>query len=269
MMYGKWLFLLVAALSTGVLATPTKSLKADDPCPSAIAIAPCKCIQQADGKLDMDCSDVENEQQLQDAFQATFPFTAFNTFTIAPSVPSPFFLILPHGVFGDVSFEYVYINNTYLEKVEEEAFTASRDTLLSLNLVGNRIQSFPFETLPIYTVLHYLDLTENMLPYLPDILSDSLRFITLTGNMGLSFDQDTFPGAKNTLELNLNHMQLSYIPPNVFSQLNYIEHIDLSRNHLSGQLESGFMAVSLDSLQNLELQDNQITDIADGAISGV
>ncbi|KAK4305053.1 hypothetical protein Pmani_023043 [Petrolisthes manimaculis] len=276
-MYRKCVLLLLVVvvvapllLKGGVLATPTKSFnKANGLCPSTLDIAPCQCIEQADGKLDMDCSEVTNTEQLQTAFQATFPFTAFNSFTLTPTIPSPNLIVLPHGVFGDISFQYIYISGTDLEIVEEEAFTASKTTLVSLSITQNRVQSFPFETLPIYTGLHILDLTENMLPYLPDIVSSPLRYLTLTGNIGLSFDTDTFPGANNIIEINLNHMQISSLQSNLFSQLNYIEHIDLSRNHLSGQLQSGFMVVPIDSLKVLDLNDNQITDIADGAISGV
>lgn len=238
------------------------------PCPNPDAISPCICTTDADHNLDMDCSAVISNDQLENVFQAPFPYLDFRFLTITPTVPSYYLDIIRSGVFGLVTFQHVYITGTYIEKIEEAAFVNSRERLLTLDVNNNRIEDFPFGTVPQYIYLWYLNLAGNDLPVLPDLVSDSVRELHLERNLGLSVSETTFVQVRLLEMLYLQDMSLGNIPPNVFSQLNVIRTINLDNNNYAGQLEQDTLNVPLDSLEVLHLRGNAITNIHPASITG-
>ena len=261
-------FLVLLMGVTAVLATPRPAF-----CPQATPIYPCICSTELiEGRLhvNLDCSEVTSNYVLESVFQeGNFLYTKFSKLTINPPVRHPALTALNPTVFGDVSFEHILINHTYIRTINEEAFAPSHDTLLHLILSNNMINAFPFETLSVFAHLRFLNLANNKLLYLPNIESNSLYQVDLSGNTGgLTFTSDTFKNAPSLEEIDLNNMGLTSFPPNVFSNLNSLRIIDLSKNNLKGVFGEDVIRVPLDSVEDLRLNGNAITDIHPTAITG-
>lgn len=237
-------------------------------CPVASVILPCVCTIGASGEPDMDCSDVDSNADLERVFQQSFPDTVFNNLVINPVTGHPAFTDITSFVFGDVSFQHVVISNTYIRTVAEEAFAASHNTLISLDLSNNKIDSFPIEALPVFLHLRILNLANNRLPLLPNMDSPSLLSLDISQNVGLTITENTFIGLIELEALFLSRMGLVSLPPNVFSTLTFIKILDLSHNYLTGVLEQDIIRVPLDSLEQLMLNDNDLTQIHSSAITG-
>lgn len=238
------------------------------PCPETLAIYPCTCSVGSSGEPDMDCSGVLSNAELQSAFQASFPYKLFDNLIIQPAIGNPGLTDIKSYVFGEVSFKHVTISNTYIRTIEEEAFTPSHDTLIKLDVSNNEIGTFPYETMGLYIHLRILNLSNNRLSSLPNLESPSLLSLDLSQNVGLTLTEDTFVGLVELEALYLSQMGIASPPPNLFSTLTFIKILDLSDNDLTGLLEQGVIRVPLDSLEELMLNDNAITQIHSSAITG-
>lgn len=258
----KFLLLLVGTVAA-VAAIPREF-----PCPLAADIYPCVCSVGTTGEPDLDCSDVTSNNVLAAVFQAPFPFTQFNNFIIIPDAPHGAFDTIAAFVFGDVSFRNVTIRNTYIATIQEGAFAPSHDSLISLECSGSYLQVFPVETLPLFIHLRILSLANNKLPTLPNFESDSLLSLDLSQNIGLTLTETTLVGLKQLEELYLSDMGFTSLPPNLFSSLTFLRILDLSNNGMAGTLAQGVIHVSLDSVEDLRLNDNAITQIHSSAITG-
>ncbi|KAG0729030.1 Oplophorus-luciferin 2-monooxygenase non-catalytic subunit [Chionoecetes opilio] len=260
------LLLMVAVVAAAAAGTARGS-----PCPVASSIYPCLCSDvYIGGKLymDLDCSAATSNAVLANAFSGTFPFKKFTNLTIHPTVAHPALISLDGGVFGDVYFQNILVGNTDIRTVNEEALAPSHDSLILLDISDNRIESFPFEALLAFQHLRILDLSYNKLAALPNLETNSLIVLDLSGNLALTFSQDTFSGSPRLEEIYLTNMGLTAFPPNVFSSLNLLEVIDLSHNRLSGKLDQGSIRVPLDSLMDLRLNNNELSQIDPTAITG-
>ncbi|XP_071532408.1 oplophorus-luciferin 2-monooxygenase non-catalytic subunit-like [Panulirus ornatus] len=270
--------LLLVALVSGSRCSPAsdnspKEHRSNWPCPVDVEIRPCVCTTDADFNLYMDCSDVTSVDQLATVFSQDLPFPDFRTLTIIPASPFSPLDALPAGVFGIATFQHVVISGTYISTVEEETFVNSHETLLSLDLSNNQLSSFPFETIPLFTHLWKFTLANNYLIDLagefPDIVSNSIRTLSLAGNRGLTLTETTFSQLKILEELYLQDMGMSTIPSNVFSQLNHVHTLDLSSNDFSGELIENFINPPVHTLRTINLRNNKIRGIHPTAITGV
>lgn len=238
------------------------------PCPDVIDIIPCVCTTDDQFNMYMDCSYVNSEDQLAEIFQKNMPFTDFKFFNITKTDPLPGFNRLPAGVFGSATFQHILITGTHILTIEEGALANSHETLLILELQNNGLTTFPFETLPLFTQLWHFNLAYNNIQTLPDIVSGSMRVLSLTGNLGISLTRSTFNQARMLEYLNLEDMLLRDIPPNVFSRLENIHTLKLSKNGFSSTLIDHFINNPLNTLEFLDLHNNQIVDIHHRAIRG-
>lgn len=259
-------------MTTLLLLLLVAAAAAQRPCPEANAIYPCICtVEETETSihLNLDCSDVISDLVLESVFQASFPFTAFWSLTIEPEVAHPALTTLNQYVFGEVTFVHVNIDNTRINTVHEEAFSASHTTLTSFTLTNSRLNEFPFETMAAFTHLRNLSLSSNLFPSLPNLESNSLEMLDLSYNTALTFGADTLTGCPQLRNVYLNNMNIPYFPPNVFSTLNELNLVDLSHNVLAGKLEQGILRVPLDSVEEVKLNNNHITGIEGTAITGV
>lgn len=245
------------------------AVASDFPCPNLSDIYPCDCTVGTSGEPDLDCSEVLSNYELERVFQASFPYTQVNNLIIQPVSGHPGLTDIKSYVFGEVSFKHVTITNTYIRTIEEEAFTPSHDTLIKLDVSSNEIDTFPYESMGLYNHLRILDLSNNRLSSLPNLESPSLLSLDLSQNVGLTITEDTFVGLVELEALYLSRMGIASLPPNVFSTLTYIKILDLSDNNLAGILEQGVVRVPLDSLEELMLNDNALTQIHSSAITGM
>lgn len=138
-------------------------------------------------------------------FSAFFPSTNFNTFRMNFNDDVK---VLEDGVFGAVSFESLSIQYSALETIGNYSLASSRSTLRSIQIIGCQVAAFPFERLSEFTSLERLRLDSNNISSLPRLHSSSIEYLDLSEN------------------------PISHLSTDVFTGLQIIGEIDLSKNHL-------------------------------------
>ncbi|CAL4079420.1 unnamed protein product [Meganyctiphanes norvegica] len=133
-------------------------------CPDAEDIAPCICYVSVNNEMYLECSAVENEEQLKQIFKADFPTKNFIEFRIEKNDNLK---VLEAGVFNGISFERIYIMKNKLEVIELQALDSCYETATQLNLYGNEITSFPFDEVTQFSKLCYFSIGGNSLSVIP------------------------------------------------------------------------------------------------------
>ncbi|XP_050705652.1 oplophorus-luciferin 2-monooxygenase non-catalytic subunit-like isoform X3 [Eriocheir sinensis] len=261
--------LLRSLLSLVVCAAPLWA--AEWPCPDDGAIYPCICTASASYEITMDCSNVDSSESLRKIFETPFAFNDFKRLIIDPLSPVSTLYDLPAGVFGPVSFEEIDVTNTLIETVDEEAIVNSHNTLVRLNMRGNKINKFPFETLDLYVELIELDLANNQISgVMPDIVTEALTTLDLSGNTGITLTETVFIGSLKLQVLRLNNMALGdTTPPNVFFTLNNLRTLYLQNNGIPGTLIEDFINTQLQPLTAVYLDGNSLSQIHPLSVTGL
>jgi len=234
------------------------------PCPHPQDIFPCVCSVHEANVMDMDCSEVENEDQLARVFSATFPFTKFRKLTIDKNSNVK---VLRDGDLGVASFTEIIIANGKLEEVQAKALSQSYSTVTSLSLYNNEISTFPFEDLQRFTSLGRLNLYDNKLTKIPTLMSDSITYLSLGNNLineipvlGLPYLQE-FYGNRNDVE---------QIMTGTFSGLPDLYYVSVTYNSLSHIQEGTIQIINRESRETeVYLYANNISKIEVGAITGL
>ena len=89
---------------------------------------------------------------------------------------------LPKGVFGNVSFDNIYIQYTSLVAVDPSALLSSMDRLDQLTISQSSLTDFPFNVLAQMSRLKTLDLAQNVLVSVPAFESLVLENLRLSNN---------------------------------------------------------------------------------------
>nr|XP_027212559.1 oplophorus-luciferin 2-monooxygenase non-catalytic subunit-like [Penaeus vannamei] len=178
------------------------------PCPNPEDILPCTCTGDENGTMDMDCSHVVSEDELERVFSSFFPYTMFRNFTV---VDNTYLKTLRNQALGIASFTGVYIMNSVLEVVEPDALSSSFATARVVNMQNNSISSFPFETLPSFTSLLELGLSDNSLTF-PALESETLLVLDLSNNQIRNVAATAFSDVPEISEIYLGGNQISHIP---------------------------------------------------------
>ncbi|KAK3894595.1 hypothetical protein Pcinc_001643 [Petrolisthes cinctipes] len=270
--------LLVTLLGFEVKAAITQPQPREWPCPVAADLDPCVCTTDADLNLYLDCSDITSTSQLQDVFTRTiFPFSDFMDLTINPAESHNEFTKILAGTFGLVTFQNILISNTLIDTIEEEALVYSHSTLGNLEVSNNNLQEFPFETLYLFEVLRELRMANNKLNSLPDIQSETLILLDLSGNLGLTLTPLTFGGATHIEEIWLREMGLTVdtgnaitdVPKDVFANNLYLSYLDLSGNEFSFTIIESFINPPTSTLDFVGLNGNDIVNVHPLSITGL
>lgn len=167
----------------------------DSLCPDEEALAPCTCWESPEG-LELDCSGVSSNDQLESIFQTTyFPTKSFGTLFI---INNPNITRLGN-ILNGVTLAKVEIQSTNLSFVSEYFLSDSFVTLNSLWISGSnlRTEAFPFLTLNYYTNLEYLIIGNSELTYIPLLHSDSLKYAVFPLNKIETIE----PGIFNRMEI--------------------------------------------------------------------
>ena len=151
-------------------------------CPLAEDIAPCVCWDYGSLDLEMDCTFVTSEQELEQAFMADFPITRFGLFYMEDN---PYIKNLGN-ILNGVSFRAIEIYNTPLEFISEYFLMDSFTSLSNILIVNTSLttDNFPFLTLGNYQRLTSMILDQNDISWTPVLHSDSLTLLMLShGNI--------------------------------------------------------------------------------------
>ncbi|TOF86680.1 hypothetical protein CGJ15_25140, partial [Vibrio parahaemolyticus] len=224
-------------------------------------ISPCICSFYNHEYLDIDCSLVEDEDQLRQAFLADFPSTTFRSFNMENNQKVR---ILEDGVFSDVTFINVFIIQGVLEEMGEATLIGSAGTLVTVSLTKNRISNLPYGTMNSYTAMEYLDLSENLLGELPPLSSPSIKVLNIHGNSLGNLPVDTLHGLTNLTQFIANNIELTEITPGTFEGLVELEIVSAFDNHL-WRLEAEAFTTSGHRLQYVDLHNNSITSVESDA----
>ncbi|XP_071532322.1 oplophorus-luciferin 2-monooxygenase non-catalytic subunit-like [Panulirus ornatus] len=251
--------------------------KADDrpqaqewPCPTAADILPCVCSVDAYFNMKIDCSTAETCEQLLSAFDTEFPFTHFQELKIDPD-PSDWhgsLTTLDPNTFGVLTFERVIIRSTQLTSLHPQTFANSLATLKYLNLANNKINDFPFETVPLYSALHTLTLEENYLANLPPFESASLEVLSVSGNRKMTFNDTVFHATPSLREIYMDRLLLQNLMPGFLLNLENLTVISLEENRLT-ELGELTIATERESLASVNLNYNQISYLYPSALQGL
>lgn len=240
----------------------------EDPCPDEAAIAPCTCWFAEDDPtyIIMNCSNVETEEQLENAFLADFPTREFTTFTMQRND----LLTRLGNVLHGTTFRFIDLWSVAVDVITDDCFIASADTLESFVLDGSQVNTthFPFHTIESYSKLTYLDVSSSKLNFFPlTLTSNSLTDLRLNANLMTG----TVPAAPFNNMPNLTYFQiflnqLTEIESGAFSSLPLLKSVSFFQNMVT-VLRAGTFVVSTNA--SIEILANEITTVEPGAITKV
>ena len=166
---------------TSELLQSIGSSEKEFPCPNATAIQPCICTVDSSSRLNLDCSRVWDDDELNAVFLNHFPVLDFYSFEISvnPNVTQ-----LQANCFGNVSFEMIMLSNTAINLISPYALTPSQSTLnyVHINYGFLTESTFPFDELDKYTNLDVLIVDLQQLTWVPPLSSNTLTILELYGN---------------------------------------------------------------------------------------
>ena len=163
-------------------SAPAAPAQSEAPCPEAASIAPCRCSVITPG-LQMDCSDVTSDEELNAAFLSYFPVTDFYLFKLFDNVAVK---QLQANCFSNVTFDTISIYNTSINMISGDALALSGSyNLESISIEGGYLteSTFPFDYLYQWEKLEYLSVTEqSQMTAVPTITSNWLNRLHLSGS---------------------------------------------------------------------------------------
>ncbi|ROT68494.1 Oplophorus-luciferin 2-monooxygenase non-catalytic subunit [Penaeus vannamei] len=226
-MAGLHRLLALLALALGTVAVSVAEEKAKDadlrrlPCPDPHDISPCVCTADEQHNMDIDCSQVESEDQLARVFSSTIPFPHFHALYIDGNQRLK---VLRRGDLGPASFELIHITGGVLEEVQEEALSQSYPTLSHIYIQENNVSRFPFAELPLFTSLVFLQMHTNSLESFPGLDSDTLQQVVLSDNPFGEIPLDGFQRVKNLYSISVSANDVEILLPGK---------VDVSHNDLA------------------------------------
>ena len=158
---------------------------AQAPCPESTDIAPCVCSMEADG-LQIDCSDVQSDDDLARVFQQEFPMKEYWRFFIYQNSHIRYLNNTFNGVtFREIALDYV----SDLAYVSDNALAESQFTLEVLFIQDSKLneERFSIPLLGIFKKLRYFFIGDSAFANFPETLvSESLNtFYFPTGSLSL------------------------------------------------------------------------------------
>lgn len=164
----------------------------DFPCPDAAAIAPCVCAEGAQNTINLDCTELESEDQLAAVFQQEFPVKNLNEFRMSNNSA----ILMLKNVFNGVSFESVVLapGPFALASISEYFFLEMRSFLRHFQLENSNLisDSFPFATIPAMEVLETLLIEGSRFTWIPKIYSPTIGVLGFTGLLTDVIEPGTF-----------------------------------------------------------------------------
>ncbi|CAL4189052.1 unnamed protein product [Meganyctiphanes norvegica] len=212
----------------------------EPPCPDAEDIAPCVCTYDSVfNVMDLNCSAVENEDQLKQIFKTDFPFKNFTSLRIEHNKNLK---VLEAGVFNGISFENIYIVSNKLEVIELQALDSCHETATELYLINNKITSFPFDELSLFSKLRDFDISYNSLSVIP---ADAFHGLTALEYLYISDNNADIVGT--------------------FQDLPNLRDVYLNSNPITTTIPVQFIKTGSSDLSSIGLSGNNIVSVEPGA----
>ncbi|KAG0729029.1 Oplophorus-luciferin 2-monooxygenase non-catalytic subunit [Chionoecetes opilio] len=269
--------LVVVVAAAVVLASPTPAPGALTrnnpgwPCPIQTQIAPCKCSEDTEYNLHLDCSLANSDEELLRIFSSTFPFNDFYELKIIHDHNDVTNVIdeITANTFADLTFERIIITGTRLEDINDEAFADSHATLKYLELSNNYLYTVPFESLALYLKLHTFILDDNAFPFLFDLESGSLEVFSANRNHNMKMTSSSqFTLVPSLRELYLSEIGLTELQTGLFNNMTQLEVVDFSKNHLT-TLEEESIKIQGNTIRRINFDTNEISFIRHDAFLGL
>ncbi|CAG0894407.1 unnamed protein product, partial [Darwinula stevensoni] len=241
-------------------------IRGQTPCPAPGDITPCICIHFEEyDEIFVDCSGAPTSEDIASAFHdATWPFTLISQFVMYDNKAVD---ELPSGVFGDISFQRVFIDRTIMETVHPTFMHSSLNDLRMLRIMSSSLQRLPWEILPQFAVLQFLDLRNNSMTNVPAIESASLEKLFLYDNNITSLKGGW--STPNLIMLKMNGNPITQFPDGFFQTLDKLVEFWCISCNLGPTLATGSLAFYSDALEYVALDLNSISSLEPGAIAGL
>ncbi|KAK4291451.1 hypothetical protein Pmani_035725 [Petrolisthes manimaculis] len=261
--------ILLLFLVVGVLASPSL---AQFPCPDNALIAPCICtVDDPMTQLNMDCSAVTSDAELENAFQQEFPFHDFDSFTLLAKTSEPRIPItkLTKELFNSVTFTNFTISHTNLKTIAPDTFTLSLQRIHTIVITDSFLDTFPFDILVDTPHLKDLRLFRNQITHMSNLNSNSLEYLHVSYNRGLGYGDQVFWGVPNLKWLVLNDLDQVYVAADSFIYLQQLEYLDLSFNKLHTLYNKSLHFHPSATVQQIKLEGNEIDNVEVDAFKGL
>ncbi|CAG0886993.1 unnamed protein product [Darwinula stevensoni] len=175
---------------------------------------------------------------------------------------------LPGGIFRTVSFKYIWIEETVVEKIFLSAILKSQDQLEGVKIIDSRLEEFPFQFLPNFTHLKSLSLYSNYLTSVPALQSQSLESFSVSNNTITRVEEDGW--ATPSLKfLALSGNPLSAFPSKIFKGLQKLQSFFCAGCNLGPTLSNGFLEFGSQALKVVSLLGNYVSRLESNAITGI
>ncbi|CAG0884912.1 unnamed protein product [Darwinula stevensoni] len=249
-----------------LLLSASSGLHGLDPCPHPEEILPCVCYNDEEGNyVILDCSAANSSSQISSAFNdASWPATNLTGFSLVDDNQVE---ELPEGVFNNVAFKTIYVDNSTMASLHPSALLSSQDQLDFVYIRLCPMKEFPWDTLPQLTSLTALYLKYNRLTAIPSIQSPSLDQMILSHNRISNLEAEWFAPSLTFLDLSDN--PISTIPHGFFEGFQNLTLFACRKCELGPTLLSGTLEFYSENLQYVILIHNNISSIEPNAIAGL
>ncbi|CAG0880253.1 unnamed protein product [Darwinula stevensoni] len=174
---------------------------------------------------------------------------------------------LPEGIFGNVTFQEMFISDTSLETVDPSALLSSKDRLQRLTITNSRLKEFPFHVLPQMSLLRALNLASNALKSVTPLGNLSRQNLSLWSN-GTNALQLSWP-TSDLESLDISNNPISKLSPGLVEGMRLLTSFDASHCNLGPILRSGSLTFHSEMLSAVYLHQNNLTRLETGSIAGL
>ncbi|ODN04661.1 Insulin-like growth factor-binding protein complex acid labile subunit [Orchesella cincta] len=232
-------------------------------CPDRNLIWPCVCPSTSDDGLTLKCEEVS---------MATLAAAmAYARTTVTPIESLQIFNLNTEKLYGKlfsgVNITSIRIENSPISFIGPDIFFPLRNTLLTLELIGTRLQTYPNDAFESLESLVTLTLDHHNISSLDPVITGlgSLKNLQISNGNISSFQKATFSARGKLLRLDLHGNQLTTIPKDAFQNLKNLEYLDVAWNHFD-KLDPGYF-FHLSRLTWFNASHNEIPEFKRGAFA--
>ncbi|CAG0904407.1 unnamed protein product [Darwinula stevensoni] len=241
-------------------------------CSNPNANSSCSCFfDDSSGEVTVDCSRASSGEEIFSAFNN---YIWLSTLLVNYGGQRRFLMTgnwaveeLAAGVFGNVTFDHIFIWGTNLVTVDSSAVLSSKDRLEQLTIANSLLGDFPFQILPQMTQLRGLQLDSNLLKSVPALKSQSLQNLSLSLNQIETLESGW--SVPNLEILNISYNPISQFPSRLVDGMVKLNFFSASGCNVGPTLSSGSLSFHSNALQLVSLGGNNIARLEAGAITGL